>query len=161
MKNFKVLLCGLGNEGRGDDGFGPYVVKNIEETEKIKKLNCGLYPENYLNKIVASGADLVVFLDTVRNEKMVPMILKNDEIMKADALSVSTHALPFSAVYQFLQDGGIKNIIFLGVPALSYTDFTDRTRTVSQKILDALKLIDSKDNLDIIDIYEILSTTIK
>ncbi len=157
----RVLLCGLGNLDRGDDGFGPYIIKNIEETEKIKKLDCGLYPENYLNKMVSSGADLVIFLDTVRNEKKEPMILRNEEIMKTNVLSVSTHTLPFSAVYQFLREGGIKDIIFLGVPPSSYTEFTPKTKELSHKILEALKLIDGRNNLDIMGIYEILSTAIQ
>jgi Ni,Fe-hydrogenase maturation factor len=58
----------MGNKERGDDAFGPYIVENFQETDNIKKIDCNLYPENYLNKIIDLRPELIIFLDTIKKQ---------------------------------------------------------------------------------------------
>jgi len=157
----RILLCGIGNRERGDDGFGPYIVEQIKETDNIKKIDCHLYPENYLNKISSFAPDLIIFFDAIKKEGTETIFLKNDEIIAHNPISVSTHNLPFSAIYQFLKVNCRAEIWFLGVRPHSYEKLSDETMAVAQRITHVFNSLDIQKNLDIINLYENLSTAIR
>jgi hydrogenase maturation protease len=158
----KLLLCGMGNKERGDDGFGPYIVENVRETDNIKKIDCNLYPENYLNKIVSLNPDLIIFFDTVKKEGAKTFLLRNDEIVTNNPISVSTHNLPFSAIYQFLRENSKAEIFLLGVSVNSYQELSTETKNIADRICAVFKSIDKQKNLNIIvELYENISAAIR
>lgn len=153
----RIVVCGIGNVERGDDRFGPYIVAHLREGEMLKKIDCGLYPENYLNEIISLKPDTVIYLDTVRGAGKGAVLLTNDEILDRSSLSVSTHNLPFAALYSFLKGSGVDTICFLGVPAISYTEFSAPVRAVAERLIALLNEVDKTGDLDIISIYDVLS----
>ncbi|MCK4252774.1 hydrogenase maturation protease [candidate division WOR-3 bacterium] len=157
----RILLCGMGNKERGDDGFGPYIVENIQETDNIKKIDCNIYPENYLNKIIALHPDLIIFLDTIKKQDLRVILLKNKEILQGSPISISTHNLPFSAIYQYLKENTNAHIWFLGVKPYSYERLSDKTITIANRIIDFLNSLDGQKKLSIIKTYETLTTTLR
>ncbi len=161
MDKMRILLCGMGNEERGDDGFGSYIVKNIHETDIIKTINCHLYLENYLNKIVSFNPTMIILFDTVKNNDDKTIFLRNDEILAHSPISASTHSLPFSAIYQFLKKRGKPEIWFIGVRPNSYEHFSDETMKIAQRVTQVFNLLDRKKNLSMISLYENLSTILK
>lgn len=63
-----IVICGIGNDVRGDDVFGVFVVERLKELVKILDvfiLNCGEMLESYVGKIVVFKLDLVVFVDVI------------------------------------------------------------------------------------------------
>ena len=58
-----VLLFGVGNRQRGDDGVGSYLLKRLQKKIKIPLLDGGDVPENYIGQIEASGANFVLIVD--------------------------------------------------------------------------------------------------
>ncbi len=58
-----VLLFGVGNRQRGDDGVGSYLLKRLQRKIKIPLLDGGDVPENYIGQIEASGANFVLIVD--------------------------------------------------------------------------------------------------
>ena len=157
----RIVLCGMGNKERGDDGFGPYIVENIQETDNIKKIDCNIYPENYLNKIIALHPDLIIFLDTIKKQDLRVILLKNKEILQGSPISISTHNLPFSAIYQYLKENTNAHIWFLGVKPYSYERLSDKTITIANRIIDFLNSLDGQKKLSIIKTYETLATTLR
>ncbi len=157
----RILLCGMGNRDCGDDGFGSYIVENIQETDNIKKIDCGLYPENWLNKILSFNPSLIIFFDTMKKEASESILLRNEEILENNPISVSTHNLPFSSIYYYLKENCKADIWFLGVKPHSYKQLTSETVTFANQIIKALDLLDKQKNLNIINTYETLSTTLK
>ncbi|MBE0431960.1 hydrogenase maturation protease [candidate division WOR-3 bacterium] len=157
----RVVVCGIGNVERGDDMFGPFVVARLNEGERLKKIDCGLYPENYLNEIVSLAPDMVIFLDTVRGPDKTSVLLKNDEILGRSFLSVSTHNLSLAALYGFLKGSGVKEVCFVGVPVRSYAEFSPPVRTVAERLITLLNDIDKMNDFDIIKIYEALSEQLR
>ena len=157
----RILLCGIGNKDRGDDGFGPYIVENIQESDCLRKIDCTLFPENYLNKMVNENPDLIIFLDAVKRQGSQTVLLKDGEILKNNPISVSTHNLPFSAIYQFLKANTQAEIWFLGVKPSSFEKMSAATKTVANKIINALNSLDKQKNLNILKIHETLFTTLK
>ena len=156
-----MLLCGMGNRDRGDDGFGVYIVDNIQESDRLRKIDCSIYPENYLNKIANESPDLIIFLDTVKREGSQAILLRNKEILENNPISISTHNLPFSAIYEFLKAHTQAKIWFLGIPPVSFEKMSVTTEKVAQKIINALNFLDKQEKLNIIKVYETLSTTLK
>jgi hydrogenase maturation protease len=157
----RIIVCGIGSAERGDDAFGHYVVENLQESNMLKKLDCGLYPENYLNRIVKFSPDLVILLDTIDREMRECLLLRNEQIMRLSPVSISTHNLSLGAMCEFLIDGGVKDIFFLGVPVLSYDNLTSRVKEIADRIIRILNNIDSSRLICIIDIYDALSEQIR
>jgi hydrogenase maturation protease len=156
-----ILLCGIGNVERGDDGFGPYIIRNINKTQNIKTIDCGIYLENYLTKIVECDADLIVLLDTIRVDGKETLLLRNEEIVQNQALSVTTHNLPISAVYEFLREQGPADVWFLGIRPLSYQHFSEKIKAFADHLIAFFLLLDKQDKINIINIYENLSSTLR
>ncbi|MGB3479209.1 MAG: hydrogenase maturation protease [bacterium] len=157
----KIFLCGMGNRDRGDDGFGSYIVENIQESDCLKKIDCALYPENYLNKMTSENPDLIIFLDAVKRQGSQTVFLKDGEILENNPISVSTHNLPFSAIYQFLKANTQAEIWFLGVKPSSFEKMSSATKTVAHKIINILSFLDNQEKINILKVYETLSTTLK
>lgn len=157
----KMLLCGMGNKSRGDDGFGSYIVENIQETDCLRKIDCTLFPENYLNKMVSENPDLIIFLDAVKRQDSQTVLLKDGEILKNNPISVSTHNLPFSAIYQFLKANTQAEIWFLGVKPSSFEKMSAATKTVAKKIINAFDFLDKQEKINILKVHETLSTTLR
>jgi hydrogenase 3 maturation protease len=60
----KVVIIGVGNLLKGDDGFGPHMVRNLQGSVKATLFDCGSVPENYLGPIRHQRPDTVLVLDT-------------------------------------------------------------------------------------------------
>jgi hydrogenase maturation protease len=157
----RMLLAGMGNRNRGDDGFGPYIVDNIQESDNLRKIDCTIYPENYLNKMIDESPDLIIFLDAVKREGSQAILLRNEEILENNSISISTHNLPLSAIYEYLKANTQARIWFLGVRPISFEKMSETTKKVAHKIINALNFLDSQEKPNIIKIYETLSTTLK
>ncbi len=151
----------MGSRSRGDDAFGQYIVENIQETASVKQIDCGLYPENYLNKMVSYNPDLIIFFDAIEKQGGSFVLLKDEEILIQNPLSVSTHNLPFSSIYHYLKESSHASIWFLGIQPRSYTHFTEETQKSAQRITDIFNSLDNEKKIDIIDLYETLYTTLE
>jgi len=157
----RIVVCGIGSAERGDDAFGHYVIEHLRESDPLKKFDCGLYPENYLSRIISLSPDLVILIDTIEKEKRDCVLLRSEQIMTLSPVSVSTHSLSLGAMCEFMIDGGVKEIFFLGIPVLSYEILTPYVKDVADQIIDALNNIDSSRRIRIMDIYEALSERIR
>ena len=58
-----VLLLGVGNRQREDDGVGSYLVRRLQRKIRIPSLDAGDVPENYIKQIENSGADFLLIVD--------------------------------------------------------------------------------------------------
>lgn len=157
----RILLCGMGNEEKGDDSFGPGLLKHVQETNTIQKVNCGLYPENYLNTIVSFKPQLIIFFDAVKKDDAKTIFLRNEEVLEKASLSVSTHNLPFSAMYQFLKEQTQAEIWFIGVNVLSHERVSAEVATVTDRITRVFNELDKHQKFNILTLYENLSTALK
>lgn len=95
-----VVVAGVGNMLRGDDGAGPLLVEmlqkrlpaNGDSPSRIHLVNCGTAPENYIGRISRLRPDTVVVVDSAA-AGLVPgelRILETDELSKR---AVSTHEI--------------------------------------------------------------------
>lgn len=63
LKNRRVVLLGVGNTMRGDDGLGPELIKRLRNKTKAKLLDGGELPENYASAIIKHSPDCLVIID--------------------------------------------------------------------------------------------------
>jgi hydrogenase maturation protease len=157
----RVVVCGIGSRKRGDDGFGPYIIDHLQDSGVVTTFDCELYPENYLNRICSMSPDLVIFLDAMSGGEGEAVLLRNEEIIEKSPLSVTTHNLPFSAVIQFLQENGVRDVFFLGVQAVSYEQLSGQVRDIADRIIAVFNTIDKEQGFDIIHLYEALSEQLR
>jgi Ni,Fe-hydrogenase maturation factor len=126
----------------------------------MQKVDCGLYPENQLNKIISLFPDVVIFFDAIEGEEN-PVLLRNEEIVEHSTLSLTTHALPFSAVYTFLRENGVPDVFLLGVPAVSFERCSKRVKDIGDRVINVLNEVDKKQGFSIISLYEALSEQLR
>ena len=112
----RVVICGIGNEVRGDDAFGILVAERLKELVKnpnVLILNCGEVPESYTGKITKFEPDLVVFVDAVDfGGEHGEVILADPEGTLGEA--VSTHSLPLKVLVGYLKTRLNAEFVLLG-----------------------------------------------
>lgn len=60
-----ILIIGIGNYLRSDDGAGPRIVEKLTSSEKVRLLNTETNIERYIEPIQNSPADVLLFIDCV------------------------------------------------------------------------------------------------
>ncbi len=63
IEDKNVLLLGVGNRSRGDDGVGSYLIKRLQKKVDVPVLDAGDVPENCISQIESSGANMVLIVD--------------------------------------------------------------------------------------------------
>jgi len=61
----KVVILGIGNNLRSDDGIGSILASRLKDKVPYLVYDAGQSPENYLGKIVAERPDNVIIIDAV------------------------------------------------------------------------------------------------
>lgn len=59
----KPIIVGVGNRFRGDDAIGCVVIDQLVDFDKAFTIDAGVSPENYVDIIVRSGPERVLFVD--------------------------------------------------------------------------------------------------
>jgi hydrogenase 3 maturation protease len=101
----RTVVCGVGNELRGDDGVGMVITGELAGEKlrgDIRVLQCGEVPENFLQDIVEHNPGCVVILDAVDAGKPTGSIVfvESDEIVSD---TISTHRLPLSFLSRVIE----------------------------------------------------------
>ena len=107
---------GIGNDIRGDDGIGPYIVENIKhlESSNVSILNATTVPENFTGKIRKIDPTHIIIVDAViMNEGPGKIkIVKKEEVA---GVSLSTHSMSLSYLVNYLELEKPYNILFIGI----------------------------------------------
>lgn len=61
----RIVIVGVGNVLRGDDGFGPALVARLAGETHALCIDAGTTPENYLGTIVQARPDTILIVDAV------------------------------------------------------------------------------------------------
>ena len=108
----KALLVGLGNEMRGDDGAGIYLVKEFSRDFFFPNWRfqiVGSSPENFLNKFCEE--ELIVFVDACHHGGKIGEIkFINPQELKGCGFTHSFSPL----IFEYLQKKG-KKVMLLGI----------------------------------------------
>ena len=61
----KVIILGVGNDLRGDDGVGSLLAKGLKGMVKGIVYDGGVSPENYIGKIIKEKPDIILIVDAL------------------------------------------------------------------------------------------------
>lgn len=150
----KIVIVGIGNIIRGDDGFGPLLIEKIKGGVEMMCLDGGIAPENYLGKITKENPDTVLIIDAVHLGKNPGEyeILKGEDIAKC---GFTTHDISPVMFIEYLTRETEANIYMLGVQPQGIelgSEMSNKLKTaleeLSGKILEAVNARDSLNKTD-------------
>jgi hydrogenase 3 maturation protease len=129
----KVLLLGVGNRLRGDDGVGSYLVKRLQKKVRIPLIDAGDVPENYIGPIEDSGANLVVVVDAA-DFGASPGAIALIEMTQLKDFGVSTHTANLALLFQVIPDDKRPDALLVAIQPGS----TETGRGLSDAVRDSL-----------------------
>ncbi|MEO0069832.1 MAG: hydrogenase 3 maturation endopeptidase HyCI [candidate division WOR-3 bacterium] len=62
----EVVIIGIGNRSRGDDGVGSKVVEMLSDLSNAKVINAGTVPENYIEPILKEKPSRILLVDACK-----------------------------------------------------------------------------------------------
>ena len=140
----KVLICGIGNDTRGDDAFGVYVVEKLKgmiSNQKVVFLNCGEMPESYTGKIIRENPSHVVFIDAIHFEgKPGEVILADPEGTLGEAFS--THKMPLKLLVRYLKQHTKAKFILIGAQPKQTGLFVEMSEELRESAEGLVKILE-------------------
>ncbi|MFH1407201.1 MAG: hydrogenase 3 maturation endopeptidase HyCI [Candidatus Omnitrophota bacterium] len=107
----KVVILGVGNRLRGDDGFGPALIERLKGKLDADLFDCGSAPENFLGKVIKLSPDIIIVADAADFGAGAGEI-KIFDIDELKNIGFSTHNLSPKVFAEFLK-AQIKAKIYL------------------------------------------------
>lgn len=135
----KVVILGIGNTLRSDDGAGSLLAGRIKDKVAYVVFDAAASPENYLEKIIKQKPDNIVIIDAVdfggRPGEF--RVLEGEEIKTVNLFS--THDASLSLAINYLQNNLHADIIILGIQpkAIAFGD------TISPEVAGALDKLEA------------------
>ena len=141
----KVVIVGIGNTLRGDDGFGPALISRLKGKVKAVCLDAGSAPENYSGKIIKEKPDTILIVDALHLGKSPGEfeILKKDDIVKS---GFSTHDISPNMFIEYLQDQTHADIYMLGLQPKNVSFGEGMCDSVKAAVEEITNLIKEADN---------------
>ena len=114
----KLIILGVGNELKSDDGIGPFIVnKLIEEDlqrDNLLFINAETVPENFTGKIRKEKPSHVIIVDAClmgSNPGEMKIVDKDDFAN----IGISTHSMSLSYFVKYLEKDTDFKVIFVGI----------------------------------------------
>ncbi|WP_298523638.1 hydrogenase maturation peptidase HycI [uncultured Methanobrevibacter sp.] len=125
----KLIVLGVGNELKCDDGVGPYIIKKFKETtledgQKLLFIDAQTVPENFTGKIRKENPSHLIIVDACLMDCEPGEMKIVDKHDFAD-IGISTHSMSLSYFVRFLEKGNDNlRIIFVGIEpeSMDYAD---------------------------------------
>lgn len=110
----KLLILGVGNELKRDDGVGPFIVDNLDEKDNVICINAKTVPENFTGKIRKEQPSHVIIVDAclMGGEAGDIKIVDKDDFVN---IGISTHSMSLSYFVKYLERDNNFKIIFVGI----------------------------------------------
>lgn len=110
----KLLILGVGNELKRDDGVGPFIVDNLDEKDNVICINAKTVPENFTGKIRKEQPSHVIIVDAclMGGEAGDIKIVYKDDFVN---IGISTHSMSLSYFVKYLERDNDFKIIFVGI----------------------------------------------
>lgn len=115
MENYeKLIILGIGNELKYDDGVGPFIISRLSEcnlNDNVILINAQTVPENFTGKIRKENPSHIIIIDACLMGLNPGEYRIVDEKDFAD-IGISTHSMSLSYFVKFLNHD---NVLFIGI----------------------------------------------
>jgi hydrogenase 3 maturation protease len=143
FKNLKkpLLIVGIGNPMKGDDGAGPaFADKLAAAKKKTAVINCLEVPENYLKKIIGAGAATIILADAVEmGEKPGSVRVFDTESIRETG--VSTHGISLELIAETIKQESGAEVFLLGIQPKSVKLGEELTDEVLKAVNNLVELL--------------------
>ncbi|NQU19360.1 hydrogenase maturation peptidase HycI [bacterium] len=134
----RVLIVGIGNQLRADDGFGPALISRIQNKTTASCLDVGSSPENYIGKIVKLKPDVILFVDAVSMEEE-PSTMRLIKAEQIPEYGFSTHNMSPRLMIDNIKSQIKTEIFMLGIEP----ENLEFGESISKNVLEKLVLIEN------------------
>lgn len=141
----KVVIVGMGNTMRADDGFGPALIERLKPKVKAVCFDAGTSPENYTGKIIKEKPDVILIIDAVDLGVEVGRyeILEKDNIIKT---GFTTHDISCNLLMEYLERETEAKIYMLGVQPKDISFGGKMSNSLIRTLEELEKMIEEADN---------------
>lgn len=112
----KIIILGVGNELKSDDGAGPYVIDRLGDvsSENVILIDAQTVPENFTGKIRKEQPSHLVIVDAclMDEEPGTVKIVNRDDF---NNIGISTHSMSLSYFVKYLEQDNSFNVTFIGI----------------------------------------------
>lgn len=116
--NEKLIILGVGNELKSDDGVGPFIIKRLTDevvqNEGLIFIDAQTVPENFTGKIRKENPTHVIIVDACLMDKKPGEMQIVDKYNFAN-IGISTHSMSLSYFVKYLEKDTDFKIIFVGI----------------------------------------------
>ncbi|MBI4651778.1 hydrogenase 3 maturation endopeptidase HyCI [Candidatus Desantisbacteria bacterium] len=115
FKNKKILIVGVGNVLRADDGVGPYIISCFKEKKVgFDLLDTGTTPENFTEDIIKLKPEIIIIIDAAyMNKKPGEICFFNGDSIPET--SISTHNISMRVISGLWKNLTNAEINFIGI----------------------------------------------
>lgn len=141
----KLIVLGVGNELKCDDGVGPFVIKKLKE-ENIENtnlmfINAETVPENFTGKLRKENPTHIIIVDACLMDGQ-PGDMKIVNKYDFSNIGISTHSMSLSFFVRYLEKDNDFRIIFVGIEpeSMDYSEnLTENVEKAAYEFIDILK----------------------
>lgn len=140
----KLIVLGVGNELKSDDGVGPFIINKLKE-ENIENKNllfidAKTVPENFTGKIRKEKPSHLIIIDACL------MDLKPGDIQIVNKyefanIGISTHSMSLSFFVRYLEKDTDFRIIFIGIEPETMDWGDNPTPAVEKRALEFIETL--------------------
>jgi hydrogenase 3 maturation protease len=146
LKDFeKLIVFGVGNELKCDDGVGPFIIKklkaeDIEDKDRLLFIDAKTVPENFTGKLRKESPTHIIIVDACLMGLQPGDMKIVDKDDFAD-IGISTHSMSLSFFVRYLEKDNDFRIIFVGIEPESM-DYSERpTENVEKAALEFIDML--------------------
>ena len=141
----KLIILGVGNELKCDDGVGPFIIKklkeeNIEDSEKILFIDAQTVPENFTGKIRLENPSHLIIVDACLMDSH-PGDMKIVDKDDFASIGISTHSMSLAFFVKYLEKNTDFKIIFVGIEPETMDWGDNPTHKVENAALEFIKTL--------------------
>ena len=114
-QNKKVLIFGVGNRLRGDEGVGCFIVKRLKDKVNVSLLDGGVMPENQLSRIESLHPDLVLIIDAADMPNAMPGEIGLFELDQVHQAGIKTRTADIPLVFKIISDKSRPEALLIAV----------------------------------------------
>ena len=151
LRNFldgfeKLIVLGVGNELKCDDGVGPYIIKKlkegtVEDKDRLLFIDAQTVPENFTGKIRKETPTHLIIVDACLMGGR-PGDMKIVDKYDFANIGISTHSMSLSFFVRYLEKDTDFKIIFIGIEpeSMDYSEeLTENVERTAYEFIDRLK----------------------
>ena len=114
LRGASVVIIGIGNELKGDDGVGPFLCHQLKGRVAAKLIDAGTVPENYIQPIIKAKPEKLLVVDAMEFGGEAGEV-RIFEVGDISSVVMSTHSLSPRLFVDLIGREIEVEVLFLGI----------------------------------------------